>query len=53
MYKRQDFSKDDLAAHICPVGVILHKGPGFAVPIGERTYDTASIRSQKLKEEES
>ena len=48
-----DFSKDDLAAHICPVGVILHKGPGFAVPIGERTYDTASIRSQKLKEEES
>mgnify|MGYP000662142489 CR=1 FL=1 len=48
-----DFSKDDMAAHICPVGVILHKGPGFAVPIGERTYDTSSIRSLKLKEEES
>jgi [NiFe] hydrogenase diaphorase moiety small subunit len=48
-----DFSKDDLAARICPVGVILHKGPGFAVPIGKRTYDTASIRSLKLKEEES
>lgn len=29
----------DRAADICPVGVILHKGRGFAVPIGERRYD--------------
>lgn len=48
-----DFSKDDLAAQICPVGVILPKGRGFAVPIGERSYDGQSIREQKLKEEES
>jgi [NiFe] hydrogenase diaphorase moiety small subunit len=30
----------DRAAHICPVGAILHKRQGFAVPIGERRYDT-------------
>jgi [NiFe] hydrogenase diaphorase moiety small subunit len=38
-----DFSKDDVAANICPVGVILHKRVGFAVPIGERSYDTIPI----------
>lgn len=48
-----DFSKDDLAARICPVGVILPKGRGFAVPVGERTFDTGTIRSKTLKEEES
>jgi NAD-reducing hydrogenase small subunit len=29
----------DRAAHICPVGVILPKRRGFAVPIGQRRYD--------------
>lgn len=29
----------DLAARICPVGAILPKRRGFAVPIGERRYD--------------
>lgn len=38
-----DFSADDLAANICPVGVILHKRVGFAVPIGERVYDENPI----------
>lgn len=38
-----DFSADDLAANICPVGVILHKRVGFAVPIGERAYDEKPI----------
>ena len=37
------FSVDDRAASVCPVGVILTKRVGFAVPIGERTYDKASI----------
>ena len=32
------------------VGVILPKGQGFAVPIGERTFDVATIRSKTLKE---
>lgn len=38
-----DFSATDKAAAVCPVGVILKKRQGFAVPIGERTYDRASI----------
>ena len=37
-----NLDKDDLAANICPVGVILHKRQGFAVPIGERIYDKAA-----------
>ncbi len=38
-----DFTLDDKAAQVCPVGVILKKRRGFAVPIGERTYDKAPI----------
>ncbi|MGA9395447.1 MAG: 2Fe-2S iron-sulfur cluster-binding protein [Azonexus sp.] len=38
-----DFMLDDKAAQVCPVGVILKKRRGFAVPIGERTYDKAPI----------
>lgn len=34
-----DFSADDMAAKVCPVGVILKKRVGFAVPIGQRTFD--------------
>ena len=36
----------DRAASICPVGVILPKRKGFAVPIGERKYDLAPISEQ-------
>lgn len=38
-----DFALGDKAAEVCPVGVILKKRQGFAVPIGERTYDKAPI----------
>ena len=38
-----NFTLDDKAAHVCPVGVILRKRKGFAVPIGERKYDKAPI----------
>ncbi|MBU0752211.1 MAG: (2Fe-2S)-binding protein [Gammaproteobacteria bacterium] len=38
-----DFSVDDRAASICPVGVILKKRVGFVVPYGERTYDKAPV----------
>ena len=38
-----DFTVNDRAASICPVGVILKKRVGFAVPYGERTYDKASV----------
>lgn len=34
-----DFAITDRAANICPVGVILTKRVGFAVPIGQRRYD--------------
>lgn len=33
------FSAEDKAAHVCPVGVILKKRVGFAVPIGKRRFD--------------
>lgn len=33
----------DRAAHICPVGAILPKRVGFAVPIGARTFDHGQI----------
>ena len=38
-----DFALADKAAQVCPVGVILKKRQGFAVPIGERKYDKAPI----------
>lgn len=41
-----DFSLSDRAAHVCPVGVILEKRKGFAVPIGQRRYDETPIGQQ-------
>ena len=38
-----DFALTDKAAQVCPVGVILQKRQGFAVPIGERKFDKAPI----------
>ena len=38
-----NFTPADKAAQVCPVGVILRKRQGFAVPIGERTYDRKPI----------
>ena len=38
-----NFTTSDKAAAVCPVGVILNKRHGFAVPIGERTYDKQPI----------
>ena len=38
-----DFAEHDKAAQVCPVGVILKKRVGFAVPIGQRTYDLNPI----------
>jgi [NiFe] hydrogenase diaphorase moiety small subunit len=36
----------DRAAEVCPVGALIRKGRGFAVPIGERTYDRHPIGSE-------
>lgn len=41
-----DFASTDTAAHVCPVGVILHKRKGFAVPIGKRLYDQKPMSEQ-------
>ena len=35
----------DKAADVCPVGAIIKKRVGFAVPIGQRLYDTKPIGS--------
>jgi [NiFe] hydrogenase diaphorase moiety small subunit len=45
-----DFALTDRAASICPVGVILPKRKGFAVPIGERKYDKLPINLQVTEE---
>lgn len=37
------FSAEDKAAHVCPVGAILPKHRGYEVPIGERLYDQQPI----------
>jgi [NiFe] hydrogenase diaphorase moiety small subunit len=36
----------DRAMSVCPVGVILPKRRGFAVPIGERRFDVAPVSEQ-------
>jgi len=38
-----DFAASDKAAHVCPVGAILHKRRGFRVPVGERLYDREPV----------
>ena len=40
------FAAADLAAQVCPVGAILPKRRGFAVPIGERRFDRAPVSAQ-------
>jgi [NiFe] hydrogenase diaphorase moiety small subunit len=37
------FEASDYAATVCPVGAILPKRRGFAVPIGERPFDRAPL----------
>ena len=43
-----DIALDDKAMAVCPVGVILRKRVGFAVPIGARRYDRTPISAQAL-----
>ena len=42
-----DIDAADRAASVCPVGVILKKRRGFAVPIGERRYDAQPISADR------
>lgn len=41
-----DFLATDKAAQVCPVGVILRKRTGFAIPIGSRRFDAKPISEQ-------
>jgi [NiFe] hydrogenase diaphorase moiety small subunit len=43
-----DIALGDKAVEVCPVGAILRKGVGFAVPIGSRRYDGRPISAQAL-----
>jgi [NiFe] hydrogenase diaphorase moiety small subunit len=43
-----DIALSDKALQVCPVGVILEKRIGFAVPSGERRYDQRPISAQAL-----
>jgi [NiFe] hydrogenase diaphorase moiety small subunit len=45
-----DIALDDKAMDVCPVGVILRKRVGFAVPIGERRFDRRPISAQALED---
>ena len=45
-----DAAAGDKAMSVCPVGVILRKRVGFAVPIGERRYDRSPISAQALED---
>ncbi|MCI1192177.1 2Fe-2S iron-sulfur cluster-binding protein [Calidifontimicrobium sp. SYSU G02091] len=40
------FADSDFAATVCPVGAILPKRRGFAVPIGQRRFDCAPVSAQ-------
>jgi [NiFe] hydrogenase diaphorase moiety small subunit len=40
----------DKAVDVCPVGVILKKRVGFAVPIGKRRYDARPVSAQALED---
>lgn len=41
-----DIALEDKAMQVCPVGAILRKRVGFAVPIGERRFDRLPISAQ-------
>jgi [NiFe] hydrogenase diaphorase moiety small subunit len=48
-----DIALADKAMEVCPVGVILRKRQGFAVPYGQRKYDIAPISVATVKKEEA
>jgi [NiFe] hydrogenase diaphorase moiety small subunit len=45
-----DIGLGDKATQVCPVGVILAKRKGFAVPIGKRRFDQRPISAQALED---
>ena len=45
-----DIAATDKAVDVCPVGVIIRKRVGFAMPIGQRRYDARPISAQALED---
>jgi [NiFe] hydrogenase diaphorase moiety small subunit len=45
-----DIALGDKATEVCPVGVIIRKRRGFAVPIGKRRFDERPISAQALED---
>jgi [NiFe] hydrogenase diaphorase moiety small subunit len=45
-----DVAATDKAVDVCPVGVILRKRVGFAVPIGRRRYDLRPVSAYALED---
>jgi [NiFe] hydrogenase diaphorase moiety small subunit len=45
-----DVAVTDKAIAVCPVGVIIRKRVGFAVPIGQRRFDLRPISAQALED---
>ena len=45
-----DIAVTDKAVEVCPVGVILRKRVGFAVPIGRRRFDQEPVAAQALRD---
>jgi [NiFe] hydrogenase diaphorase moiety small subunit len=46
LLRDSDIAVTDKAAEVCPVGVILAKRVGFAVPVGQRRFDDRPISAQ-------
>ncbi len=45
-----DIATTDKAVEVCPVGVIIRKRVGFAIPIGKRRYDARPVSAQALED---
>jgi [NiFe] hydrogenase diaphorase moiety small subunit len=45
-----DAALGDKALEVCPVGVILKKRVGFAVPIGDRRFDQSPVSAQSQRD---
>jgi len=41
-----DAAVGDMASEICPVGSLMKKRVGYAVPIGQRMYDSKPIGAE-------
>jgi len=46
LLRDSEVAATDKAVEVCPVGVILRKRVGFAVPVGQRRYDERPISAQ-------